>query len=54
MPQPSPARTVAAPTQTPGSCVRCGFVTSQTVCKACLFTEGLNRGAAVPVAPAER
>ncbi|KAF8063072.1 NCS6 [Scenedesmus sp. PABB004] len=28
----------------PQSCERCGFMTSQPVCKACILLEGLNRG----------
>jgi len=27
-----------------GTCFRCGFVSSQKLCKACLLLEGLNRG----------
>lgn len=27
-----------------GTCSRCGYVSSQTLCKACLLLEGLNRG----------
>lgn len=27
-----------------GNCVRCGFVSSQEVCKACVLLEGLNKG----------
>ena len=30
--------------QKAGSCVRCGYMSSQTLCKACLLLEGLNRG----------
>lgn len=26
------------------SCVRCGFMSSQSVCKACILLEGLNKG----------
>ena len=26
------------------NCTRCGFVSSQEVCKACILLEGLNRG----------
>lgn len=29
---------------TPGKCERCGYMSSQAVCKACLLLEGLNRG----------
>lgn len=28
----------------PGKCQRCGYMSSQAVCKACLLLEGLNRG----------
>ena len=27
-----------------GTCGRCGYISSQAVCKACLLLEGLNRG----------
>ena len=27
-----------------GKCARCGYMSSQPVCKACLLLEGLNRG----------
>ena len=27
-----------------GTCSRCGFVSSQKLCKACVLLEGLNRG----------
>lgn len=27
-----------------GKCSRCGFVSSQEICKACILLEGLNRG----------
>lgn len=26
------------------NCTRCGFVSSQEICKACILLEGLNRG----------
>jgi cytoplasmic tRNA 2-thiolation protein 1 len=26
------------------NCSRCGFVSSQEICKACILLEGLNRG----------
>eukprot|EP00878_Enallax_costatus_P009892 GHUV01010329.1.p1 GENE.GHUV01010329.1~~GHUV01010329.1.p1 ORF type:complete len:379 (+),score=98.89 GHUV01010329.1:740-1876(+) len=29
---------------TPQRCVRCGFMSSQSVCKACILLEGLNKG----------
>ena len=28
----------------PGKCERCGYMSSQAVCKACQLLEGLNRG----------
>ena len=28
----------------PGSCERCGYISSQAVCKACVLLEGLNKG----------
>jgi cytoplasmic tRNA 2-thiolation protein 1 len=28
----------------PGKCERCGYISSQKVCKACLLLDGLNRG----------
>lgn len=28
----------------PGKCQRCGYISSQDVCKACILLEGLNRG----------
>lgn len=30
--------------QKPGKCVRCGYLSSQSVCKACILLEGLNKG----------
>lgn len=27
-----------------GVCTKCGFVSSQEICKACMLLEGLNRG----------
>lgn len=27
-----------------GICERCGYVSSQKICKACVLLEGLNRG----------
>lgn len=27
-----------------GTCEKCGFVSSQSICKACMLLEGLNRG----------
>jgi cytoplasmic tRNA 2-thiolation protein 1 len=30
----------------PKACVRCGYMTSQEVCKACTLLEGLNKGRA--------
>ena len=29
---------------TPNNCTRCGYISSQDVCKACLLLEGLNKG----------
>ncbi|ORY77343.1 cytoplasmic tRNA 2-thiolation protein 1 [Protomyces lactucae-debilis] len=34
----------AAAIQKPGSCVRCGYMSSKEVCKACVLLEGLNTG----------
>lgn len=34
--------TVKMPTRR--TCSRCGFVSSQEICKACIMLEGLNRG----------
>lgn len=28
----------------PGTCSRCGYLSSQEICKACVLLEGLNRG----------
>ena len=28
----------------PGKCQRCGYISSQDVCKACILLEGLNKG----------
>ena len=28
----------------PGKCGRCGYISSQPVCKACMLLEGLNKG----------
>jgi cytoplasmic tRNA 2-thiolation protein 1 len=33
-----------APARAPGVCARCGYLSSQKVCKACVLLEGLNRG----------
>lgn len=41
----SRAAAAAAPTR-PKACVRCGYMTSQEVCKACTLLEGLNKGRA--------
>ncbi len=30
----------------PGTCERCGYMSSQAVCKACVLLEGLNKGLA--------
>lgn len=29
---------------TPGTCVRCGYISSNKLCKACVLLEGLNKG----------
>ena len=29
-----------------GTCTRCGYISSQALCKACVLLEGLNRGMA--------
>mmetsp|Transcript_6508 Transcript_6508/g.18717 ORF Transcript_6508/g.18717 Transcript_6508/m.18717 type:complete len:327 (-) Transcript_6508:297-1277(-) len=34
----------APPPTIPQECSRCGYMTSQTVCKACVLLEGLNKG----------
>jgi len=36
--------TADAAAQRPGKCVRCGYMSSQRLCKACILIEGLNRG----------
>lgn len=33
-----------SPYLAPGECERCGYMSSQTLCKACVLLEGLNRG----------
>jgi cytoplasmic tRNA 2-thiolation protein 1 len=42
---PSASPTTALTTR-PKACVRCGYMTSQQVCKACVLLEGLNKGRA--------
>lgn len=37
------AKNAAAPKQTLGQCERCGYLSSQAVCKACVLLEGLNK-----------
>ncbi|KAK8173795.1 hypothetical protein IWX90DRAFT_154171 [Phyllosticta citrichinensis] len=37
------AQTKKAVNQTMGQCVRCGYLSSQTICKACMLLEGLNK-----------
>ena len=32
------------PVQVQGTCTRCGYISSQQMCKACVLLEGLNRG----------
>lgn len=27
-----------------GTCIKCGYIASQELCKACILLEGLNRG----------
>jgi cytoplasmic tRNA 2-thiolation protein 1 len=47
---PAAARDAPADTgQVERRCVRCGFITSQTLCKACIFTDSLNNGTAAGV-----
>jgi cytoplasmic tRNA 2-thiolation protein 1 len=44
------------PAAPPGKCERCGYMSSQRVCKACLLLQSLNKGRArrrVEVAPEE-
>lgn len=36
--------TAAKEATKPGKCARCGYLSSQEVCKACMLLEGLNRG----------
>ncbi|KAK5174190.1 cytosolic thiouridylase subunit Ctu1 [Saxophila tyrrhenica] len=38
-----PTRDAAAPKQRLGQCERCGYLSSQSVCKACVLLEGLNK-----------
>lgn len=38
-----PARGAAPPKQKLGQCERCGYLSSQAVCKACVLLEGLNK-----------
>ncbi|KAK3054082.1 cytosolic thiouridylase subunit Ctu1 [Extremus antarcticus] len=38
-----PARDAAAPKQRLGQCERCGYLSSQAVCKACVLLDGLNK-----------
>nr|POE54969.1 cytoplasmic trna 2-thiolation protein 1 [Quercus suber] len=37
------AKDAAAPKQRLGQCERCGYLSSQAVCKACMLLEGLNK-----------
>lgn len=39
----SQARNTAPPKQKLGQCERCGYLSSQAVCKACVLLEGLNK-----------
>ncbi|KAH8176866.1 PP-loop family protein [Sarocladium implicatum] len=41
-----PKGKAAAPVQTMGQCVRCGYMSSQAVCQACTLVEGLNKNRA--------
>ncbi|EMC97747.1 hypothetical protein BAUCODRAFT_104479 [Baudoinia panamericana UAMH 10762] len=38
-----PTRDAAAPKQRLGQCERCGYLSSQAICKACVLLEGLNK-----------
>ena len=38
-----PAKLTSAPKQRLGQCERCGYLSSQAVCKACVLLEGLNK-----------
>ncbi|WPH00246.1 Hypothetical protein R9X50_00306900 [Acrodontium crateriforme] len=38
-----PERNVAPPKQKLGQCERCGYLSSQAICKACVLLEGLNK-----------
>ena len=38
-----PSRGVSTPKQKLGRCERCGYLSSQAVCKACVLLEGLNK-----------
>ena len=40
---PSSRRSRRLPQQSMGKCVKCGYLSSQEVCKACLLLEGLNK-----------
>lgn len=42
----APAAALPAAAPGPKTCVRCGYMTSQEVCKACTLLEGLNKGRA--------
>ena len=39
----TPAKNTAPPRQKLGQCERCGYLSSQAVCKACMLLEGLNK-----------
>ncbi len=43
MNQQLPTRKKKAPMQTVGICERCGYMSSQKVCKACVLLEELNK-----------
>lgn len=39
----NPGRQKAAPRQVMGSCEKCGYMSSQAMCQACMLLEGLNK-----------
>ncbi|TKA34034.1 Cytoplasmic tRNA 2-thiolation protein 1 [Salinomyces thailandicus] len=41
--QTNPANKPAPPKQRLGHCTRCGYLSSQSICKACMLLEGLNK-----------
>lgn len=44
--RPKPAVKNGEPLQTKGTCKRCGYMSSQDVCQACMLLEGLNKNRA--------